>query len=319
MRDLATFPSLEDAWEQLGRALSLDQQSLQLIKHKFPTSAKQQKELFRTYLKTNLNPNWTDIINALVAIGKQAIARQVVDTLELPQEILATGTDSSASSSGTAVPASVRVSKTEIHAYKAVGHSDSDKSMLKSRVVSDDGAISSQAEKTTTASVPATFSRISKTELLTSTSKGVVGHPRSNLSKPFTKSRVVSDDGATEETDGQFESQEDPSSTSFPLTERRLKGSHLESDSGQIFDDPHEDKQSSESNHSFSSDDFHSAEETPVDISEKSTIEYDQLISQSHVSLKIILKTMRNSMTLDFTSYLCWYMFPPTGQIENIP
>ena len=314
MRDLATFPSLEDAWEQLGRALSLDQQSLQLIKHKFPTPAKQQKELFLTYLKTNVNPNWTDIINALVAIGKQAIARQVVDTLELPQEILVTATDSSASS-GTAGLASVRVSKTEIHAYKAVGHSDSDKLMLKSRVVSDDGAIS-LAEKTTTALVPATFPRINKTELLTSTSKGAVGHPQSDLSKPFTKSCVVSDDGATEETDGQFESQEDTSSTSFPLTERRLKGSHLESDSGQIFDDPNEDKQSSES---FSSDDFHSAEETPVDVSEKSTIEYDELISQSHVNLKVILKTIRNSMTLDFTSYLCWYIFPPTGQIENIP
>ena len=296
IRDLATFPLLEDAWQDFGRALSIDDEHLQSIKYKFPTSAKKQKELFRTYLKTNLNPNWTDIINALVVIGKEIIARQVVDTLELPQELLATArksvnlSASSAAASSSSLPASVRVSKTEIHSYKAVGHSDSDKSMQKSRVVSDDGAIS-LAEETIKPAAPAMFSRISKTEVLTSTSQGV-GHPQSDLSKPLIKSRVVSDDGATEEIDSHFELKE-PSS-SLPLIERRLKGTHLESDSGQTFGDSNNpsdsdresnvDKQSSKNNDSFSSDDFHSAEETPLDVSENSTIEHDNLITQSHVS-----------------------------------
>ena len=306
IRDLATFPLLEDAWENFGRALSIDQQSLQSIKHKFPTPAKQQKELFRTYLKTNLNPNWTDIINALIAIGKEAIARQVIDTLELPQELLATAWKSvNLSASSAAVSASsMRVSKTEIHSYKAVGHSDSDKLMQKSRVVSDDGAIS-LAEETIKPPPPATFSRISKTEILTSVSQGV-GHPHSDLGKPLIKSRVVSDDGAIEETDSHFESKE-PSS-SLPLIERRLKSSHLESDSGQTFGDtnnPSEsdgesnvDKQSSENNNSFSSDDFHSAEETPLDVSEKSNIEHDNLITQSHVSHSTILKTSHDKLSI---------------------
>ena len=303
IRDLATFPLLEDALEEFGRALSIDQKSFQSIKHKFPTPVKQQKELFRTYLKTNLNPNWTDIINALVTIGMQSIARQVVDTLELPQELLATG--------GTTVPASTpRVSKTEIHAYKPAGRSDSDKSIPKSRVVSDNGAGRSDSDKSIPKSrvvsddgaillteenikpaAPATFSRVSKTEILTSTSKGA-GHHLSDFSKPLIRSRVVSDSGMMEETDSHFESRE-PSALFSPI-ERRLKRGHLESDSGQIFSDTNnasdsdgeisldgEDKQSSK-NSSFSSSEFHSAEETPLDISEKSTIENDQLIV--HVS-----------------------------------
>ena len=289
IRDLATFPSLEDAWEDFGRALLIDYQTLQSIKYKFPTSLKRQKELFRTYLKTNLNPNWADIINALVVIGKEAIARQVIDTLELPQELLATArksinlSASSATGSGS-TPASVRVSKTEILASKAVSYSDSDKSMQKSRVVSDDGTIS-LAEETIEPAAPAVSLRISKTEILMS--KDVGGHPLSDFNKPLIKSRVVSNDGATEETDSHFEP-----SASLPPIERKLKTSR-ESYSSQTFSDANYpfssdreftvDKRSSEISNSLSSDDFHSAEETPLDISEKSTIEDDGLITQSHV------------------------------------
>ena len=76
--------------EDLGRALSIDDQTIQAINQKFPTAVKKQKEVFRAYLKTCPHPNWNDIINALEMIGKGDIAQQVIDTFELPQELLAT-------------------------------------------------------------------------------------------------------------------------------------------------------------------------------------------------------------------------------------
>ena len=90
IKELAVFPLLDDVWEDLGRALSIDDQTLQLINQKFSTPIKKQKELFRTYLKNCLCPTWSDIIQALVKIGKYNVAKDVVDTFLLPQELLRT-------------------------------------------------------------------------------------------------------------------------------------------------------------------------------------------------------------------------------------
>ena len=126
MRELATFPLLEDVWEDLGRALSIDDKTLQLIGQKCSTPIKKQKELFRMYLKNRLRPTWDDIIKALLKIGKLHIAEDVVETLELPQELLTAAKESlkpvELSTKSTTdiveldaplVPA--RISKTELH------------------------------------------------------------------------------------------------------------------------------------------------------------------------------------------------------------
>lgn len=85
---------LEDVWEDLGRALSIDDKTLQSINQKFTTPIKKQKELFRTYLRNCLHPTWDDIIRALLKIGKLHIAENVVETLQLPQELLTTANKS---------------------------------------------------------------------------------------------------------------------------------------------------------------------------------------------------------------------------------
>ena len=87
IKELAIFPSLGDTWKDLGAALSIDEETLQSINKKFSNLVKKQKELFRAYLKSNPNPTWSDIIDALVKIGKDDIARKVVDTFNLSPEI----------------------------------------------------------------------------------------------------------------------------------------------------------------------------------------------------------------------------------------
>ena len=88
IRELAIFPLLEDSLEDLGRALSIDEQTIRAINENSSTAVKNQKEVFRAYLKTCRQPTWSDIVNALETIGKGDIAQQVIDTFELPQELL---------------------------------------------------------------------------------------------------------------------------------------------------------------------------------------------------------------------------------------
>ena len=76
IKELAVFPTLGDAWEDLGTALSVDDETLQLINKKSPNLVKKQRKLFRAYLKTKPNPTWSDIINALVKIKKQDIVKE---------------------------------------------------------------------------------------------------------------------------------------------------------------------------------------------------------------------------------------------------
>ena len=239
IQDLATFPELGDAWEDFGRALFIDDKTLQSIKYKFPTSVRKQKELFRAYLKTCLSPNWADIINALVLIGKEGMARQAIDVLELPQELLATARKFINSGS---TSASVRVSKTEILSAKSSCLPGSDKSLPKPRIVSDDGAAppASQIDQVEQLSSP--LPAKSKTALIPVRSDFIDGR------QAFSGNISVSDR------------------------------------------ESNKDKQSSE-NISLSSDDFHSAEETPLDDNENTTDGHSQLTAQSHVSHITILKT----------------------------
>ena len=87
-RDLVVFPELGDAWEDLGRSLSFDEQTLQLIKQNSSTPVKRQKQLFRTYLKISSRPSWRVLVNALYRIGKRDVAVKVVDEFQLPRELL---------------------------------------------------------------------------------------------------------------------------------------------------------------------------------------------------------------------------------------
>ena len=95
---------------------------------------KKQKELFRAYLKSNPNPTWSDIIDALVKIGKEDIARKVVDTFNLSPKLLATAVSQTPGKSvrptsslaksrvepDTAELEPARVSKTEVHSSVVV-------------------------------------------------------------------------------------------------------------------------------------------------------------------------------------------------------
>ena len=119
IRDLMVFPELGDAWEDLGRSLSFDEQTLQSIKLSSSTPVKRQKQLFRTYLKVSSRPSWKDLVNALERIGKRDVAVKVVDEFELPQELLTAENESLLmdpfSKLGKSVVKSKGVSKTELH------------------------------------------------------------------------------------------------------------------------------------------------------------------------------------------------------------
>ena len=114
---------------------------------------KKQKELFRAYLKSNPNPTWSDIIDALVKIGKEDIARKVIDTFNLSSKLLATAvsrmpgkpvrpTSSLAKSRvepDTAELEPAQVSKTKVHSSIVAKPHSSGKPFPKSRIESDYG------------------------------------------------------------------------------------------------------------------------------------------------------------------------------------
>ena len=292
IRELATFPTLGDAWEDLGVALSIDEETLHSINKKFPNLVKKQRELFRVYLKSSPNPAWRDIINALVKIKKENIARKVIDTFNLSSKLLATalthtsGTSIRMSSSleariepdtGELLPARVR--RTDMHSSL----SKSSSPFPMPRIESD-----------TVTPMP---KRVSKTEILP-LKKSAFDSSRPQPKQP----RLVSDDGF-EETDSYFPVVERDSSTSLqpddegelksiptpfdsdPIRDREGRSSILGSDREQSF--RKEDQQPSEKSSSSSTDNFLSAEETPLDSTSEKAVEsdkYHKLASGSDVS-----------------------------------
>ena len=311
IKELAVFPSLGDAWEDLGTALFIDKEALQSINKKCPSLVRKQRELFRAYLRTNPNPTWSDIINALVKINKEDIARKVIDTFNLASELLVVAQKSIRTSSSIAacrvepdtaqlVPA--QVSKTEVHSSTLVKSSSSVKPLPKHRIESDDGGILS-ARVTADSATITPFTRISKTEIF---SPKKLDQPLFDPSEPQPKQpRIVSDDGGgtspVEETDSYLQMVERDSASLPPDDEKELKSIqiHFNSDpmgdrvaiehsSASVSDREQSlsrrERQSSEDK-SPSSDDFHSAEETPLDTtSEKDSHKGHQLVPGSHVS-----------------------------------
>lgn len=302
--ELAVLPSLGHSWKDLGTALSIEDEILQSINKKFPTVVKKQKELFRAYLKANPNPTWSDIINALVNIRKDDIARKVVDTFSLSPDLLATAKKSIRARSSLAISRveadtaellPERVSKTEVHSSTMYS---SGKPIAKSRIVSDDGTTLSA--DIVTADTATASKRVSKTELI---SWKRLDRPIFDSSRPQPKQpRLVSDDGF-EETDSYFPVVERDSSTSLPpddegelkniptpfdsdpIRDREGHSSILGSDREQSF--RKEDQQPSEKSSSSSTDNFLSAEETPLDSTSEKAVEsdkYHKLASGSHVS-----------------------------------
>ena len=312
------FPSLGDAWEDLGAALSIDDETLQSINKKFPSLARKQRELFRAYLRSNPTPAWSDIIDALVKISKVDIARKVVDTFSLSSELLTTSMaqtseKSSRPSSSLAVHrvepdtaglAPARVSKTDMHSSKS--SSSGQPSSKPRRIKSDGGAEISTAD---TATVTPASKRVSRTEVLSSKKLDRPlfvdpGKPRPG------QPRLVSDDGGraspVEETDSHFSVAERDSMSSPPEGERELLSVQMHFSS-----DPMGDSNSSLSGgHSFrqevrrsakdtspsSSDDFHSAEEAPLDEPDtshekatKNSYKSHEVESRSHAHVSHIL------------------------------
>ena len=87
--DLAVFPVLGEVWIDLGRLL-IDEATLQSINLKESTPVKKQKALFRTFIKRSPPLSWREILRALLRINKGDLAKKVVDTFELPPELLST-------------------------------------------------------------------------------------------------------------------------------------------------------------------------------------------------------------------------------------
>ena len=314
IRELAIFPSLGDAWEDLGTALSISAETLKWINKKSSNSVKKQRELFRAYLKSNPNPTWSDIIDALVKIGKDDIARKVVDTFNLSSKLLATAVSQTSGKSirptsslaksrvepDTAELESARVSKTEVHSSiqnVAKPHS-SGKPFPKSRIESDCGTTLSaedlSADKATVIPVP---KRVSKTEI--HSSKKLDHHPfDSSQSQPI-KHRLASD-GGFEETDSYFPVVERSSESSPSVDDGELKSIPTPFGSDPIKDKDgrssisgsdgelsfrKESEPSSPKENSPSSDDFHSAEEMmPLDTRTTESDKYQQVVFGSHVS-----------------------------------
>ena len=301
IRELAVFPSLGDAWKDIGTALSIDNETLQSINEKSSNLVKKQKELFRAYLKSNPNPTWSDIINALVKIRKDDIARKVIDTFNLSPKLLATTqtqmSGKSVSSSlamsrvkpDTAELEPARVSKTEVHPSIVVKPHSSGKPFPKSRIESDYGTTLSaedlSADKATVTPVP---KRVSRTEI----------HSSKKFDRRRKQPRLVSDDGI-EETDSYFPVVERNSESSPSVDEGELKsiptpfgsdpikdkdGRSSISGSNRELSFRKESEPSSPKENSPSSDDFHSAEETPLDTRATEPDEYQQLVFGSHVS-----------------------------------
>lgn len=307
IRELAVFPSLGDAWENLGAALSIDEETLKSINEKSSNSVKKQRELFRVYLKSNPNPTWSDIVDALVRIKKQDIARRVIDTFSLSPELLAIAQKSIRPRSSLAksrvepdtaelVPA--RVSKTEVHPSIVVKSHSSGKSFPKSRVESDYGTTLSaedlSADKATVTPVP---KRVSKTDI--HSLKKLDHHPFDSSQPQPSKHRLASD-GGLEETDNYFPVVERSSESTPSVDDGELKSIPTPFGSDPIKDKDgrssisgsdrelsfrKESEPSSPKENSPSSEDFHSAEEMmPLDTRTTESDKYQQVVFGSHVS-----------------------------------
>ena len=277
---------LEDAWEDLGRALSIDDQTLRSINQKFPTAAKKQKEIFRVYLK--MHPTWSDIINALVTIGRENIARQVLDTFELPQQLLSTRASNSLAANCVKLNTpltSTRIIKSEMQSSKL----DSGRPPQMPSIVSNDGPTSS-ANSTVTAKLASRVVSAKKSKTGIHSSKNV-NYPHSDYGKRMSMPCIDGASLPTEMTNRQFQL-EDHNSTPSALNERKIKTVQLPLGLDSINDSfeqeinvftisgsareynstKREDQRLSSSSPdqglmSPCSDDFHSAEETPLDVS----------------------------------------------------
>ena len=294
IRELAVFPSLGDAWENLGAALSIDDETLKSINKKSSNLARKQRDLFRAYLKSNPTPAWSDIIDALVKISKVDIARKVVDTFNLSSELLATSLSQTSEKpsrpSGslavhrvepdTAGLAPARVSKTDVHSSKS---STSGQPSPKPRRIESDGG--AEISTTDMAAVTPASKRVSRTEVLSSKK---LDRPRFvDPSKPQPgQPRLVSDDGGraspVEETDSHFSVVERDSTSSPPEGERELLSVQMHFSSDPMSDrvEPSSDSISKEarrssgrSSNSPTSDDFLSAEESPLDTTDTKTVD----------------------------------------------
>jgi hypothetical protein len=302
---LAVIPTLDDAWEDLGASLSIDEETLQSIGKKSSNLVKKQKDMFRAYLKSNPNPTWSDIIDALVRIKKQDIARKVIDTFSLSPELLATAQKSIRPSSSlaisrvepdTAEPVPARVSKTEVHSsFIAKSHS-SGKPFPKPRIESDGGTTLSAGDLSAdTATATPVSKRVSRTEIHSSKKFDC---PPFDSSKPQPiEHRLVSDDGF-EETDSHLPGVERNSASSPSVDEGELKSIPTPFGSDPIKDREGRSsisgsdrelsfrKESEPPSPSPSSDDFHSAEESPLDTRSTESDKYQQLVLGSDVSVK---------------------------------
>ena len=274
IKELAVFPTLGNAWKDLGTALSIDDETLQSINKKSLNLVKKQRELFRAYLRSTRNPAWSDIINALVKIKKVDIARKVIDTFSLSSELLATAlTQTSGKSNSARVEPDrgdlVPTSRTDVHpSYLS--------KLSKPRIQSDSGTLSAEVLTADTATVTPVSKRVSKTEVI---SLKKLGRSLFDPSKPQPKQpRLVSDDGGraspVEETDSYLPMVERDSASLPPEGEGELLSVQMHFSSDPMGDSNssisggfsfrQEVRRSSEDN-SPSSSDFHSAEETPLE------------------------------------------------------
>jgi hypothetical protein len=243
---------------------------------------KKQKELFRAYLKGNPNPAWSDIINALVKIRKDDIAKKVIDTFNLSPKLLATAPKWMSGES--IIPSSSLGARVEPDTAELVPARVSKPDPR----IEPDGGIFSVADAATFTPVS---KGVSKTEVLSSKK---LDRPHTDPRKPQPRQpRIVSDDGGggsspAEETDSYFPMVERESASLPPEGDRELQSIQMRFSSDPMGGDSNssvsgalsfrQEVQQSSRDSSPSSSDFHSAEEAPLEEPDSSS----QKTTKSH-------------------------------------
>lgn len=291
--DLAVFPALGEAWIDLGRELFIDKATLQSINLKESTPVKKQKALFRTCIKRSPPLSWREILHALLRINKGDLAKKVVDTFELPPELLSTTEEvatatipikESADSVTSSVPA--RVNKTEV-----LGRIRPDSGIYSPSSSTDFATY--EKEKPKTAQIPVkaeshvTANSKSEQSPLKIESRDHTSHvsqvKQTNKSLADSdisggeKCLVVADDGSAPPPSDSISGDkisykcQQPMTAQIPIIQSELVGSSSSSKTKAYDSAPgsdgeghyisEEDKEDS----LLSSDDFHSAEEIPLD------------------------------------------------------
>ena len=79
LKDLILIKILN--WQEIGIQLKIDDYEIQKIHLEYKKVDECKREMFRTWLRTGVNPNYSDLIKALEAAGETKAAHDLQDTI----------------------------------------------------------------------------------------------------------------------------------------------------------------------------------------------------------------------------------------------